>query len=596
MAEQMEFSEFCSRLIERTDIVKLISRYAPLRRMGNGYKACCPFHNEKTPSFSVDPVKQLYHCFGCGKGGNAITFVSDIESIDRIDAIRMLADEANMELPRLTGSRAPGLTKQQRSRYYDLMRDAARHYHDNLKLPVAERAREYIKKRELPDNIVTRFGLGYSVGFDEMINYLKSKGYTATEMKAVGIADQRGDKYYDVFHGRLMFPIISNFGQVVAFGGRVLEKSDYAKYRNSAQTEIFDKSRTVYALNLLKKKRTSGPIDYVVMCEGYMDVIALHKAGFDTAVASMGTALTSQQAKQIKNYSDKVIISYDGDGAGQKATMRGLDILRECGLTVKVASLPDGLDPDDIINRFGADAYKKLLDEALPLTEYKIRALRSKYDLSDRDEKTKYTAEAVRVIRRLDSPVEIDEYLGVLSKETGYDMSVLRRQAETTAAVENTASEIQKTQNRKDTETTETDVTETDKTENYLLAALVAGKDYVDPADYGEIFPDGFGKMVTESVTDSRLKGLKDVSAMLYSDLPESMQSKIPPIIDFDFKRLDSREVYGACVLKLKCDRLERESNELAQKYDESKDITFLTRSNELKRKLRKLRGQGGIK
>ncbi len=587
MAEQMEFSEFCGRLIERTDIVKLISRYTPLRRMGSGYKACCPFHNEKTPSFSVDPVKQLYHCFGCGKGGNAITFVSEIENIDRIDAIRMLADEANMELPQLTGRRAPGLSKQQRSRYYDLMRDAARHYHDNLKLPVAERAREYIKKRELPDNIVTRFGLGYSVGFDEMINFLKSKGYTAAEMKAVGLADQRADKYYDVFHGRLIFPIISNFGQVVAFGGRVLEKSDYAKYRNSAQTEIFDKSRTVYALNLLKKKRRAGPIDYVVMCEGYMDVIALHKAGFDTAVASMGTALTSQQAKQIKNYSDKVIISYDGDGAGQKATMRGLDILRDCGLTVKVASMPDGLDPDEIINRRGADAYRKLLEDALPLTEYKLRSLKAKYNLSDRDEKTKYTAEAVRIIRMLDSPVEIDEYLGVLSKETGYDMSVLRRQAETNAPP---APEADKTE----AQATAEEQTEADKTETYLLAALVAGKDYVDPADYDEIFPDGFGKLVTESVTDSRLKGLKDVSAMLYSDLPENMQSKIPPIIDYEFKRLDSREVYGACVLKLKCDRLERESNELAQKYDESKDITLLTRSNELKRRLRKLRGQGG--
>ncbi|MBQ7227306.1 MAG: DNA primase, partial [Clostridia bacterium] len=554
----MDFSEFCSRLLDKTDIVKLISRYATLRRMGNSYKACCPFHNEKTPSFSIDPHKQLYHCFGCGKGGNAITFLSEIESIDRFDAIKLLADEANMELPEFSGKRAPSIDKQQRLRYYELMRDAARHYHDNLKLPEAIKAREYIEKRNLPSNIVTRFGLGYSVGYDEMINYLRKKGYTFKEMKAVGLVEQKADKHYDVFHGRLIFPIINNFGQVVAFGGRVLEKTDYAKYRNSSQTDIFDKSRTVYALNLLKKKRQSGPIEYVVMCEGYMDVIALHKAGFDTAVASMGTALTANQAKQIKNYTDKVIISYDGDGAGQKATIRGLDILRDSGLTVKVASMPEGLDPDDVINKMGVDAYKRILDEAVTLTEYKLRLLRKKYSLSDRDEKTKYATEAVRVIKKLENPVEMEEYLTIVSKETGYDMNILRKQAELDAPV-------QKSFEDKKVEKTE-EKSETHKTETFLLASLVSGKGYVNPSHYEELFTDGYGKYVVESVTESRLKGLKDVSAMLYSDLPDEMQSLLPPIIDFDFTGYDSREMYEACVNKLMCEKLERESNELAQK------------------------------
>lgn len=587
----MDFSEFCGRLLEKTDLVKLISRYTPLRRMGNSYKACCPFHNEKTPSFTVDPVKQLYHCFGCGKGGNAITFVTEIENVDKLDAIKMLADEANMEMPQLTGRRAPGLDKQQRTRYYDLMRDAARRYHDNLSLPVAAKAREYIARRGLPDNIVTRFGLGYSVGYDDMIDYLSSKGYTKKEMKDVGIAEMRGDRYYDVFHGRLMFPIIGVFGQVVAFGGRVLEKSEYAKYRNSSQTPIFDKSRTVYALNLLKKKRQRGPVDYVIMCEGYMDVIALHKAGFDTAVASMGTALTHQQAKQIKNYTDKVYISYDGDGAGQKATMRGLDILRESGLTVKVVRLPDGLDPDEIVNGRGADAYRKLLDEALPLTEYKLVRLREKYDLSDRDDRTKYAAEAVRIVRAQQNPVEIEEYLKTIAAETGYDMSVLRRQAQI-GGDEEPAREAPA--EKEAPEESAPDIT--DKTETYLLAALVAGKEYVDPEDYTEIFTDGIGKLIVESVTDSRLKGLKDVSAMLYSDLPDEVQSLLPPIIDFDFGGYDDRKVYEACATKLKRERLERESDELARKYDESGDITLLTRCNELKQKLKKLRSTGGAK
>ena len=587
----MDFNEFCSRLLEKTDIVKLISRYTPLRRMGNSYKACCPFHNEKTPSFSVDPNKQLYHCFGCGKGGNAITFLRDIENIDRIDAIKMLADEANMELPELSGKRAPKVDKQQRLRYYELMRDAARHYHDNLRSARAEKANAYIKKRNLPDNIVTRFGLGYSLGYEDVINCLEKKGYTKKEMKAVGLIEQKADRWYDVFHGRLIFPIISNFGQVVAFGGRVLEKTDFAKYRNSSQTEIFDKSNTVYALNLLKKKRQAGPIEAVIMCEGYMDVIALHKAGFDTAVASMGTALTHRQARQIKNYADKVLISYDGDGAGQKATLRGLDILRECGLTVRVVQLPEGRDPDEIINERGADAYKKLLDEALPLTEFKLAKLREKYDLNDRDERTKYAADAVRCVRQLDNPVEAEEYLHTVAAETGYDMSVLRKQAEISVPDEQQLREA--APQAAEEQAAQPDA---DKTEIYLLAAYAAGKDYVDPADMTAIFTDGFGREVVESVTDSRMKGLKDAAAMLYSDLPDEFQKQLPPVVDYDFAGVDGKEMYAACVLKLRCERLEKESNALAQKYDETKDIDLLTKSNELKKQLKLLRGNGGKK
>lgn len=583
----MDFSEFCSRLLERTDIVKLISRYVPLRRMGSSYKACCPFHSERTPSFSVDPSKQLYHCFGCGKGGNAITFLADIESIDRIDAIRMLADEANMELPEFSGKRAPHMDKQHRQRLYDLLRDAARHYNENLRSPLAGKAREYIEKRKLPPNIVTRFGLGYSLGYDEMITYLKRKGYTEREMKEAGIAEQYADKWYDVFHDRLMFPIISNFGQVVAFGGRVLEKTDRAKYRNSAQSELFDKSRTVYALNLLKRKRQSGPIDHVIMCEGYMDVIALHKAGFDTAVASMGTALTHQQARQIKNYTDKVYISYDGDAAGQKATMRGLDILRECGLTVRVVSLPDGKDPDEIINERGREAYVRALETALPLTEFKLANLRKKYDLTDRDDRTKYAAEAVKCVSMLDNPVEAEEYLRTVATETGYDMSVLRKQANITDGREDTSAA------RPRTESAEKD--DTDVSETYILAAYAEGRPYVDPEEVNELFAEeGFAKNVVQSITDSRLKGLKDVYAVLYSDLPADQTGKIPAIAEFDFTGMDSPEIYKACVRRLKCAKLEKESNELARKYDESKDITYLQKSNELKKKLKQLRGNGG--
>ena len=582
----MEFSEFCSRLLERTDIVKLISRYVTLKRAGSSYKACCPFHNERTPSFSVDPNKQLYHCFGCGKGGNAITFVRDIENIDTIDAIKMLADEAHMELPQFERNGKRGIDKEKRLRLYALMRDAARHYNANLSSPRAQVARDYIQMRKLPPNIVTRFGLGYSIDFTEIITHLKGKGYTEAEMKEAGLIDRTADKWYDVFHGRLIFPIISNTGEVVAFGGRALRKDVPAKYRNSTQTEIFDKSRTVYALNLLKKKRRTGPLPYVIMCEGYMDVIALHKAGFDTAVASMGTSLTYQQAKQLKNYSDKVIISYDGDTAGQKATMRGLEILRENGLTVKVARMPDGKDPDEIINERGADAYRKLLDEALPLTAYKLEMLKKQYDLTDRDDKTKDAAEAVKCIRRLENPVEKEEYLKTVSEETGYDMKVLRAQAKVTTDDAEGAEQEAKPPEPPPAR---------DKSETYLLAAYVAGKPYVDPRDLVELFPDGFERNLIDSVTDSRMHGMKDTAAMLYTDLPEGVHRLLPEIIEFDLSGADDEKIYRSCVRKLKIKRLEKKCVELAAAYDETKDVKYLEQTKDCRDAIKRLRENGGI-
>lgn len=582
----MDFSEFCSKLIESTDIVKLISRYVTLKRAGSSYKACCPFHNERTPSFSVDPNKQLYHCFGCGKGGNAITFLRDIENIDTIDAIKMLADEAHMELPAFTGGSKHGIDKNKRLRLYSLMREAARRYNVNLSLPKAQIARDYIEKRHLPQNIVTRFGLGYSLDYTDIIAYLKKKGYTEAEMKEAGLIERSASGWYDVFHGRLIFPIISNTGEVVAFGGRALSKDVPAKYRNSTQTEIFDKSKTVYALNLLKKKRRTGPLPYVIMCEGYMDVIALHKAGFDTAVASMGTSLTYQQAKQLKNYSDKVIISYDGDSAGQKATMRGLDILRESGLTVKVAKMPEGKDPDEVINEQGRDAYMKILEDALPLTQYKLDMLRKGYDLSDRDDKTKYAAEAVRCIKQLENPVEREEYLRTVADETGYDIGILRAQAKVYTGDEK---EAPKTENKE--EPPARDINET-----YLLAAYVAGRPYVEPDDMVELFPDGFERNLVDSVTDSRLKGIKDTAAMLYTDLPEGVQNRLPEIIEFDISSMDDKNVYDSCVKKLKIIRLEKKCNELAASYDKTKDVKFLQQSNEYRKQIKALRENGGNK
>ncbi|MBD5131593.1 MAG: DNA primase [Clostridiales bacterium] len=426
-----EFSDFIGKVLDKTDIISLISRYVHVDRKGNTYWACCPFHHETQPSFSISPDKQFFHCFGCKESGNAISFVMKMENIEFIDALKMLAEQAGLEMPKpKAGTNFQRVDKKHRETLYNLMRDAARHYHDNLNNLRAKVFNDYLNDRQITPAMITRFGLGASLDFNEMLDYLLSKGYTYEQIHAAGIAEDKDGRHYDVFGKRLIYPIIDNMNNVVAFGGRTLEKdAQFAKYRNSTQTEIFDKSKVIYGINLLKKRKQKAPIDYVVMVEGYMDVIALHKAGFDTAVASMGTALTTKQARQLKLYSDLVYISYDGDTAGQKATMRGLDILRETGITVKVVRLPDGLDPDDVIKREGAQGYQKLLDEAVPLTAYKIDVLKNKFDITDPDKRAQFAIESTKVVTALDNPVEQEQYFEYIAKLTGFSVTALMRQA-----------------------------------------------------------------------------------------------------------------------------------------------------------------------
>lgn len=592
----MNFNEFCDQLIERTDIVALVSRYCSLKRSGSRYFACCPFHGERTPSFSVSPDSKLFYCFGCHKGGNAITFLRDIENIDSIDAIKMLASEAGMEVPELPGRINPKkVDKDKQARLYKLLTDAARHYNENLKGDKAEAAREYLKKRAVPENVITRFGLGYSVNGYEMIDYLTRKGYSPEDVKAAGIAGQKEQsgeakaRYYDVYHERLMFPIINSFGQVVGFGGRVLVKTDFAKYRNTAGTELFDKSKTLYAINLLKKKKQSGEqIKYVIICEGYMDVIALHKAGFDTAVASMGTALTPQQARIIKNYSENVIVSYDGDSAGQKGALRSLDILNENGLNVRVAALPEGLDPDEVINRYGVDGYRKCLTDSYTLTEFKLRVLRKDYDLSDKDGRSKYAKKAVALISELKDPVAIEEYLKVVSSETGYGMDILREQSGISSA--------KKPEEKKDEDVLAGIPAEA----QFILSAFIKGKGYVNAADLSVIDKDAFIDAVIASVTESRLKELKDCSALLYTDIPEEMTDKATALIEKDFSGNDNAEYYAVCVHALALEQVKnriKEATEQFSKSDSEEDKKKLLKEiQQLNGKLKMLKTSGGSK
>ena len=413
-------------LKSKCDILTVIGKYTRLTRKGRSYWGLCPFHHEKTPSFSVNEAGQYYHCFGCGVGGDVIKFVMAIENIDFIDALKLLADQVGMKLPDFGDGDGMREAKQKKDKLRAMMKISAKHYFDNLKQPGGARALEYLRSRGIEDKYVVRFGLGASIGAFEMIEYLSSQGYSKDLMVEAGLAELKNGKYTDAYQGRLMFPIFNNFGEVVAFGGRALDKTSFAKYKNTTQTSLFDKSKTIYGLNLINKLKQREKVTSLIMVEGYMDTISLVQAGIENVVASMGTALTQFQAKKLKNYCDTVYICYDGDTAGQTATLRGLDILKGVGLKVLVVSLPDGLDPDDVIKKRGRDAFMKLLDEAMPLTEYKL-ALAEKLLDGTLDGRTAYASKALDVLSDIDGSVEREAYLPMVRDKSGLSLDSLKR-------------------------------------------------------------------------------------------------------------------------------------------------------------------------
>ena len=571
-----EFSDFISNVLDKTDIVSLISKYVKVERKGNTYWACCPFHHESQPSFSVSAEKQFFHCFGCKESGNALSFLMKMENIEFIDALKMLAEQAGMEMPKpknRTYTRER-IDKKKLERLYGLMRTAARHYYENLSSPRAGVFNNYIKMREIPETVARKFGLGASLDFDEMINYLSAKGYSRQEMYDAGIAEEKNGRYYDVFGKRLMFPVIDNMNNVVAFGGRTLEKDvHFAKYRNSSETWFFEKAQVIYGANLLKKRQRSGlPIDYIIVAEGYMDVIALHKAGFETAVATMGTAFTSKQARHLKLYSEKIYISYDGDTAGQKAIMRGLDILRETGLTVKVVRLPEGMDPDEVIKRDGADGYRRLLNEAVPLTEHKINVLKTQYDMSDPDQKAKFAIEAANVVKAIDNAVEQGVYLKKISDITGFPIDALRRQADLSVM----AARMKPQPSRPDPESASRK--EYDASVKFFLASIVQAKDYVD-----------YDKTVTKAMPD-------EFAAQLYEWCREH-KNFVPadlfniygydnPVLNelYDYKELpgDGRQKFIDIENRLYSNVLDSEREELLALYRSTNDKNYLYRAGEI--------------
>ena len=530
-----EFSNFLSALKQRSDIVEVLRSYVALDRKGGNYWACCPFHHEKTPSFAVNEADQFYHCFGCQESGDVIKFVQEIESTDFMGAVRILAARAKLTVPESNFDTEESLRKKKkRDNMAKILLDSARFYLGNL-YSGDERAEPhlaYIAKRGLSPTTVKKFGLGASLDFNSLPEYLAGKGYTTEDLIDSGVLakNDRG-RLFDSQGGRLIFPIINAFDEVVGFGGRVLQKSDYAKYKNTKETMLFDKSKTLYNVNLLKKLKREQPISNVIIVEGYMDTISLYQAGFKNVVASMGTSLTKDQARLVKRYSENVLISYDGDFAGQSADLRGIEILTSEGLNVRVVPMPDGLDPDDVA-RQGKEAYQKCLDAAMPLIDYRLHALERRFDLTKPEDKRRYLSSALKIIKTAESASLKEELLKRLSGKAGVSYAALERDMENVKGAPDDEETLPKTEKLAEAEV---GTDKQRKAKRFILAAKLFSAPYASGISLDELpFNDETHIIIAGYIAEREARGERIRPSELFELLDEDCE-EFNAILDLNY-------------------------------------------------------------
>lgn len=584
------FNDFINEIIQKNDIVSICSKYATLERKGKYYWCRCPLHGEKTPSFQINDIDSYFYCYGCHEGGNVIKFIQKIESLDFMEAVHLLASWANIEVPsnlsKNKNDEDYAQAKRRKDRLLALMKDTALHYIDNLKKPSASKAVEYMTKRQIDSRMAKHFAIGYSDGYNTLPEYLKTKGYTEEEMLTTGVVKQKDGRIYDPEANRLIFPIIDIYGNVIAFGGRTLEKNpEFAKYLNTAETELFNKRNTLYAINYLKKQRQQGLIPYVIVVEGYMDTLSLHKAGFSMTVASMGTSLTQNQAKLIKRFVNKVFICYDGDSAGQSATLRGLDILKENGLDVMVVQLPDKYDPDDVIKAYGREGYQKILDESLPLVEFKLKYLKSKNDLTNVDGRVKFLDEAIGVLVSL-SRVERELYTPLVSELSSTNIDFIKREIDKKLEGKSIDEDIKASLTRSNVVTKmEVDYNDEEnsnpvivKAEKYVLCALLHQKPYAFfKTDVTHLFSGGRREIYKIICDIKNNHPEKNIIQEIYNEYENSNQNQIVEIINYSAQSAEDeqseKKYYQDCLWKLYKFYLDNKTTELSELYASEVDL-----------------------
>lgn len=563
--------KFIEELKAKNDIVDVVGKYVRLEQRGNNFWGKCPFHHEKTASFTVNGIEQFYYCFGCHKSGDVISFIMELESLDFSDAVKYLAERVKMPLPEVRyDDEKVKEQKRKKERVLDLLKEAALFYVSNLKKDGSEKHIEYILRRGIKGEFISKFGIGASLDFNSLPQYLKEKGFTYQEMVDSGAVGEKDGRYYDSLGGRLIIPVIDQFNNVIAFCGRIIEdRKNVGKYVNTKETIVFSKGKTLFNLNNLKKLKNEKGLDSVIIVEGHMDVVSMVQGGFSNVVASMGTSLTKDQARILKRYADKVFISYDGDFAGQKASVRGLEILKEEGLDVKVVSLPDGMDPDDVIKKLGKEEYSKLLLSAMPLIDFKLEILKKTFDLSTTDGKRKFVSAAIKVIKESPSPAEQEDLIKTVRDLTGFTFESLQRELFNT--------EIKKS---------EPQISEPEFSDNtgdkitiasrFVLAGFLFAKPYAEGFDVKEFsFPNTTHRSIQEYVIKKKQAGEKIKFNDLYEvfeDTDKEEISKIASLFTDDNKDFDKAQYFIDCVRTLKLYDVEFQTERIVKLFKEETD------------------------
>lgn len=541
--------ELLEEIRSRNDIVDVVSQYVSLKRKGRNYFGLCPFHNEKSPSFSVSPDKQIFHCFGCNVGGNVFHFIMKIENVSFFESVAILATRAGIELPTVTSGYDEAKTKL-KNEVYKLNLDAAEFYHQNLYKPTSKTAQEYIKKRKLDNNTLKSFLIGYAGTSNELLSYLKSKGYSEEVMLASAlIGKSREGRLYDKFRNRIMFPIQDIRNRVIAFGGRnVVQKEKYdafdPKYLNSPENIVYSKGRNLFGLNVAKRHAQNGMLKRLLIVEGYMDAISLYQRGITNVVASLGTALTDNQGRLLRRNAEQVILGYDSDGPGQNAIMRGIDILRSMGVDIRVLQISGAKDPDEFILKYGPDRFRKCMDNAISVVEFKVKVLKKDLNLDNISDKIKFLNEMAKVLATVDNTMEREVYIDKLSET--YKITKEAIYSEVNKILFKTDAKVQTLERRKEPIIIKNEQTKVDsatlRREKMLIYLLINHQNdafkRINSVVKVEYIKDETNKKIVEKLYEMLSKGVSTENVLDWFD-DESTINYISGILANDFEITD---------------------------------------------------------
>lgn len=573
-----ELMDFIQQVKHANDIVDVIGSYIELRPRGTNFQARCPFHGEKTPSFNVNRNMQIFKCFGCGESGDVLKFVQMYESCTFMEALEILAKRAGLKMPETQAQKrdkAYDEKKKKRDTYLAICREAAVFYYKTFHSSRGEVARRYMEKRGFDEETLKKFGVGYSPDMYSLVNYLENKHFSHDDCVACGVFQRKPNgTVFDALADRLIVPIFNVSGKVIAFGGRGLDEKtiSFGKYKNTSDTPLFTKKDNVFGLNFAKEQKQQSALPNIVMMEGYMDVMASYQAGFKRAVASMGTSLTENQAKLLSRLTETVYICYDGDSAGQKATVRGLDILDKAGLEVQVMSVPENLDPDEYIKKYGADEFEKLIDQAKALPDYKLDLLKKAFPLNV-DNRTrnknmpKFVNGAVKMLKQLDD-VRQAHYVAQVAAYTGYSQEFFRRKLSET---------VEETDEAEEAAITDSLSGET-KAKYFVAASMLTNQPYarLEKKPYCET---DFLSKLFDYIFQRLNEGEAPQSDMLYTVCPDATAEEYSQIVDVDFspeRQEKNQQYFEECSRILQVEALRQQQAEITKRYKANPDQTDL--------------------